>query len=207
MKGKFITFEGCEGSGKSTQLTLLKNTLEDMGISYVFTREPGGNPISEKIRSIILDGKNSAMTDECEALLYAAARVQVLNDVIAPALSEGKIVVSDRYVDSSFAYQGNARGLGFDFVARINSYAVENFTPDITVFLDIDPVSAFKRKNGADEDDRMEQAGIAFHLKVYEGYKKLAELYPQRFICVDAHSDAQTVHKNIISLLKDKGII
>lgn len=207
MRGKFITFEGCEGSGKSTQLRLLDGYLKEQKIEHVFTREPGGNPISEKIRAIILDAANSSMTDECEALLYAASRVQVLNDVIKPALKDGKLVVCDRYVDSSLAYQGVARGLGLEFVESVNSYAMKKFMPDVTVFLDIDPVSAFKRKHGADKNDRIERAGLDFHKKVYEGYKILEKRYPERFIAVDCSDDKYSTHKKIIKLLKDRGII
>lgn len=207
MRGKFITFEGCEGSGKSTQLRLLGEYLNEKKTDHVFTREPGGNPVSEKIRAIILDRNNAGMTDECEALLYAASRVQVLNDVIKPALQEGKLVVCDRYVDSSLAYQGIARGLGLEFVESINSYAMKNFMPDATVFLDIDPVSAFKRKHGADKNDRIERAGLAFHEKVYKGYKILEKRYPERFISVDCSGDKYSTHKKIIKILKDRGII
>lgn len=207
MRGKFVTFEGCEGSGKTTQQKLLGDYLNERKIRHIFTREPGGNPVSEKIRGIILDNKNAAMTDECEALLYAAARVQVLHDVISPALEEGTLVVCDRFIDSSFAYQGFARGLGFDFIAKINSYAIERFMPDVTVFLDIDPESAFIRKNGAEKDDRMEQAGAAFHKRVYEGYKILEEKYPERFFSVNAFDSAENIHKNIVKLLKEKGVL
>ena len=145
MRGKLISFEGCEGSGKSTKLKMLKALLDERGIDYLFTREPGGNPISERIRTVILDVQNGGMTAECEALLYAAARVQLLHDVIEPALSQGKLVVCDRYIDSSLAYQGEARGLGQAFVRKINAYAIENYLPDCTIFLDISPARAFER--------------------------------------------------------------
>ena len=153
MRGKFITFEGCEGSGKSTQLRLLSEYLDKLGVDYILTREPGGSEIAEQIRNIILNGKNTAMCDECEALLYAAARVQHLKEKIAPALDKGKLVICDRYVDSSLAYQGYARGLGREYIENINSLALERFAPDLTVFLDISPAEAFKRKHGADPDD------------------------------------------------------
>ena len=133
-KGKFVTFEGCDGCGKSTQLKLLSNYLQEKGIAHIFTREPGGGKISEEIRGILLNGKNSEMSDECEALLYAAARAQHIKDRVEPALAEGKLVVCDRYVDSSLAYQAYARGLGFDFVAKINAFALEKYLPDATVF-------------------------------------------------------------------------
>lgn len=126
MKGKFITFEGCEGSGKSTHVALFKEYLDRNGIDYIFLREPGGVSISEKIRSIILDVENKEMCDRAEALLYAAARAQLITEKIIPALNEGKLVVVDRYIDSSFAYQGYARGLGIDFIEKINSYAIDS---------------------------------------------------------------------------------
>ena len=176
VRGKFLVFEGCEGSGKSTQLRMLSEYLGKIGVNFIMTREPGGNPISEEIRKIILNGKNTAMCDECEALLYAAARIQHLKEIIEPALAAGKLVVCDRYVYSSLAYQGYARGLG-DYVKEINAYALTNYHPDMTVFLDISPEDAFKRKHGADENDRMEQLGLEFHKKVYAGYKELEKEY------------------------------
>ena len=124
MKGKFITFEGCEGSGKSTQVALFKSYLEKNDVDYVFTREPGGTKISEKIRTLILDVENSEMTDECEALLYASARAQLVKELIVPSLEEGKLVLCDRYIDSSIAYQAHARGIGEEFIKKINSYAI-----------------------------------------------------------------------------------
>ncbi len=176
VRGKFLVFEGCEGSGKSTQLRMLSEYLGKIGVNFIMTREPGGNPISEEIRKIILNGKNTAMCDECEALLYAAARIQHLKEIIEPALAAGKLVVCDRYVYSSLAYQGYARGLD-DYVKEINAYALTNYPPDMTVFLDISPEDAFKRKHGADENDRMEQLGLEFHKKVYAGYKELEKEY------------------------------
>ena len=138
-RGFFVTFEGCEGSGKSTQLKLLAQKLDQAGVDYMMTREPGGSRIAERIREIILDGKNTAMCDECEALLYAASRVQLLKEKLIPALEAGKLVICDRYVHSSLAYQGVARGLGEEYVADINSFALENCPPDLTIFLDIPP--------------------------------------------------------------------
>jgi dTMP kinase len=206
MKGKFITFEGCEGSGKSTQLKLLAEKLDEMGVDYMLTREPGGSEIAEKIREIILDGKNTEMCDECEALLYAAARAQHLMEKVAPALQRGTLVICDRYIDSSLAYQGIARGLGEKFVAEINSFAMDKFPPDLTVFLNISPKDAFERKHGADENDRMEQLGLAFHQRVYDGYLKLVEEYPR--ICpVDCSGTKYETAEKIVALLKEKGII
>ena len=206
VKGKFITFEGCEGSGKSTQLRLLSEDLGKEGIPYILTREPGGSSIAEQIRKIILDGRNMEMCDECEAHLYAAARMQHLKDTVVPALESGKLVICDRYVDSSLAYQGEARGLGMEYIAAINSQAIKNYSPDLTVFLNIPPDKAFKRKHGADKNDRMEKQGLDFHMKVYGGYLKLLQKYP-RICAVECGGTKFETNANIIALLKDKGII
>ena len=206
VRGKFITFEGCEGSGKSTQLRLLSEYLDKEGIPYILTREPGGSRIAEQIRKIILDGANTEMTDGCEALLYAAARLQHLKDTVEPALASGKLVICDRFVDSSLAYQGEARGLGTEYVASINALALEKYNPDLTVFLDIPPDEAFKRKHGADKDDRMEMQGMDFHMRVYGGYLKLLKLYP-RICAVDCRGTKYRTAENIVKLLKSKGII
>ncbi|MBO5851091.1 MAG: dTMP kinase [Clostridia bacterium] len=206
-KGKFITFEGCEGSGKSTQLSMFKEYLEKNGIDYIFLREPGGTEISEKIRSLILDVNNDKMTDECEALLYASARAQLVKEKILPALSEGKLVFCDRFIDSSFAYQAYARGLGMDFITSINSYAVNNCMPDCTIFLNISPDEAFKRKGGADEGDRLEQVGIEFHRKVFLGYTDLAKNNPLRFEKIYCLGSREQTHLNIINALKKRGVL
>lgn len=207
MKGKFITFEGCEGVGKSRQLKFLAEYLETSKIPHYFTREPGGDPISEKIRNLILDKDNSEMTDECEALLYAASRAQLLKKQIAPRLNAGELVICDRYFDSSFAYQAYARGLGVEFISKINEYAIKNFTPDFTVFLNLSPKDAFKRKGGVDVTDRVELCGMDFHNKVYEGYLELAKLYPERFIVIDASGEKWETREKILSALKEKGVL
>lgn len=206
MRGKFVTFEGCEGSGKSTQLRFLGEYLKETGVDFIMTREPGGSPIAEDIRKIILNGSYTEMCDECEALLYAAARLQHLKEVVEPALSAGKLVICDRYVDSSFAYQGYARGLGAEFIKNINSLALEKYPPDLTIFLDISPKDAFARKHGADLSDRMEKMGLEFHQKVYEGYKKLQKEY-SRFVAVDCSGTKFETAENIKELLKAKDII
>lgn len=206
MRGKFITVEGCEGSGKSTQLRLLSEKLDRLGIKYILTREPGGSDIAEQIRKIILDGKNSAMCDECEALLYAAARVQHLKEIVKPALDCGTLVICDRYVDSSLAYQGYARGLGEQFIEQINSYALQEFPPDLTLFLNISPDAAFERKHGADKNDRIEQLGMDFHRKVYAGYLALCEKYA-RIAPVDCSGTKAQTSEKIFNILVEKGII
>ncbi len=206
-RGKFITFEGCDGCGKSTQLRLLSEYLTAKNIPHIFTREPGGGKISEAIREILLNGKNAEMTDACEALLYAASRVQHLADRVEPALAEGKLVICDRYADSSTAYQAYGRGLGTDFVEQINAYAMQHYAPDVTIFIDLPPEEAFRRKHGADENDRLEQAGADFHKRVYDGYKKVAEKYPERIVCVDGRQTPQEIFRDVLSVLQTRGCI
>lgn len=207
MRGRFITFEGGEGVGKSTQLKLMQDYLQSHNIDAVFLREPGGNMISEKIRAIILDTANKAMTGMCEALLYSAARAQLIQEVIRPALQEGKFIVCDRFIDSTFAYQGVARGLGADKIDILNKLACGDILPDLTIFLDLPPQKAFERKGGADKDDRLEQEGMDFHMRVYDGYKQACEMYPDRIVDIDCSQDANTIHQKIISILQQKGLL
>lgn len=205
-KGYFVTLEGGEGSGKSTQLKLLEDYLDKGGYDVIYTREPGGTPISEEIRKILLGGKNVEMCDETEALLFAAARAQHIKEKILPAIADGKTVVCDRYVHSSLVYQGYARGLG-EFVEKVNSYALENCMPDVTIFLDITPERAFARKGGADADDRLEQSGIDFHRRVYDGYVRMAEKFPDHFVRVNADRGIDEVFAEILDTLRQKGVI
>lgn len=207
MSGKFITFEGCEGVGKSSQIRRLKNYLDENKIECVVTREPGGNAISEKIRGIILDSQNKEMCDICETLLYAAARAQHINDIIKPNLKAGKLVICDRYTDSTYAYQGSGKGLGKDFINQLNQLSVNGVNPDLTIFLDLEPVEAFKRKGGADKNDRLENLSIDFHQLVYLGYKEIEKNDPGRFCAIDASGTALETHAKIIELLKSKNII
>lgn len=206
MRGAFITFEGCEGSGKSTQIRLLSEKLTAIGADFIVTREPGGSDVAEQIRKIILDGKNVAMCDECEALLYAAARIQHLKEIVEPALAAGKLVICDRYVDSSLAYQGAARGLGEKYIEDINAVALDCYPPDLTVFLNISPERAFERKHGADKGDRMEQQGIDFHRRVYEGYLSLLKKYP-RICAVECGGTKYETAERVFALLKEKGLV
>lgn len=207
MKGKFITLEGCEGVGKSTQVRLLKEYIEKSGIDAIFTREPGGVPICEAVRGVILNKDFTEMSPICEALLYAASRAQLVSEVIKPALDEGKLVFCDRYVDSSFAYQGYARNLGLDRIEAINAPAIDGAVPDITIFLDLPPEQAFSRKGGRDKSDRMELETIQFHNTVYEGYKAVAKKYPDRVVCIKPLGTKFETHKLIVDVLKDRGII
>ncbi len=207
MANRFITFEGCEGSGKSTQLRLLKEYLQKNGIDAIFAREPGGTDIGEKIRAVILDKNNEKLSDSCEALLYASARAQLVDEVILPSIKQNKLIVLDRYIDSSFAYQAYARGLGFDFVEQINSYAIKNCLPSLTIFLNIDPERAFLRKGGVDTTDRVELAGLDFHKRVYGGYLELLDKYPERIKAIDCSGSVYQTHQKIINVLKDNNII
>jgi len=196
MKGIFISFEGPDGSGKTTQIKRFAEFLENRGYSVIMTREPGGTRISEKIRSIILDPDNAEMDGMTEALLYAAARAQHVAQLIRPSLEEGKIVLTDRFMDSSIAYQGYGRDLG-DKIRIINEYAVGDTHPDLTFFLDIDPLDGLKRAKNRDELDRLEQESLDFHKAVYEGYLKLSEIYKDRYVHIDASKSVEDIFKDI----------
>ncbi|MGN0796885.1 MAG: dTMP kinase [Christensenellales bacterium] len=206
-RGRFITFEGCEGVGKSTQIALLRDYFEDNGVKALFLREPGGSKISEEIRKLILSTDNVGMTKECEALLYSASRAQLIGQVIRPALDRGEIVVCDRFTDSTFAYQGVARGLGEDYVDSLNALACGDVMPDLTIFLDLEPKLGFARKGGADKDDRIEQENRTFHDEVYRGYKIACERYSDRIVAIDAGGEIAQVHEAIISTLRQRGIV
>ncbi len=190
-KGLFITFEGGDGSGKSTQINILKEKLADKGFDIHITREPGGTAISEKIREIILDRSNSEMTAMTEAMLYAAARAQLVEQIIRPAVSSGKIVICDRFVDSSIAYQAYGRNLG-DAVGVINSFAVGDCMPDMTILLKVDPEEGSRRIAGR-EQDRIETASVDFHRRVYEGYLELERKYPERVVGIDARRTIEEI--------------
>lgn len=200
----FITFEGCEGVGKSTQLAMLKEYMQSTGQKAVYVREPGGTDISEQIRRVILDPSNTDMTAETEALLYAAARAQLVKTVIKPALERGETVICDRYIDSSVAYQGYARGLGADFVNSINSYAVENALPDVTVFIDLRPSLSFR---SVCRNDRLEREEAAFHDKVYDGYIAQSKACSDRFVPIKPEKERKDTNSKIISVLRERGAI
>ncbi len=198
MEGRFITIEGTDGGGKSTQIEKLVEYLKSMGREVVVTREPGGTNISEKLREILLDAKNSEMTDITEALLYAASRAQHVEEKILPAVKEGKIVICDRFLDSSIVYQGYARGLDIEMIKTINSFALSKIKPDITLFFDIRPEIGILRKKNMHELDRMEQEKIDFHNKVYNGYKALLNENPERIKRIDAEKTIDEVYKQVI---------
>ncbi|MFI3167277.1 MAG: dTMP kinase [Bacillota bacterium] len=203
-EGKFIAFEGTEGVGKSTQVKLICEHLEKKNIPYILTREPGGCDISEKIRNIILDGNNKTMTDQTEALLYAASRTQHLEEVILPNLAKGKLVICDRYVFSSVAYQGYGRKI-LDFVMKANSHAFETRIPDLNIFLDLSPEEAFKRKGGADKSDRLETSGDEFFERVYNGFKILEKR--DDFVSIDTRGNVEQTFDLIVKALEEKGIL
>ena len=203
----FITLEGSEGVGKSTQVRLLKEYCQKNGIDAVFTREPGGSKIAEDIREIILSTDNGGMSDVCEALLYSAARAQHLADVVLPALEAGKLVLCDRFIDSTFAYQGYAKGLGTALVDELNRIAIGDCVPDLTIFLDLAPEESFARKGGADKTDRLELLSPAFHRRVYEGYRLLAEREPERFVSVRPTGTKYETAEKVYALLAERGII
>ena len=185
-QGVFITLEGNDGAGKTTVCMGLRKELEARGYSVVYTREPGGVKIAEDIRKVILNVDNVGMEPECEALLYAAARMEHLNKKVIPSLKEGKVVLCDRYLDSSIAYQGVARGLGLENILKINSFALDHL-PDLTIFIDVKPEVALKRLSLRDKTDRLDLETIDFHNKVYEGYHEALKLYPERFVVIDGN--------------------
>ena len=194
-RGLFITFEGPDGSGKSTQVEYLREYFAEKGIPGVFTREPGGTEIGEKIRGIILDRHNAEMGDMTEALLYADSRAQHVEEKIRPALEQGMVVVCDRYVDSSVAYQGYGRNMG-EQIREINRYAIQDCVPDLTFLIEIDPREGRKRIQAGDRD-RMEKQALAFHRRVYRGYQQMAALEPQRFVVIDGTQDRETMRRQI----------
>jgi dTMP kinase len=196
MKGIFITFEGPDGSGKTTQIRLLADYLESKGYPVVMTREPGGTRISEDIRKIILDPSNKEMDGMTEALLYAAARAQHVAQLIRPSVEEGKILLSDRFMDSSIAYQGYGRELG-DKIRIINEYAVGGMQPDLTFFLDLDAEEGMERAEKREKLDRMEQESLAYHRKVYEGYMELSKIYKERYVIIDASRSISEIAEEI----------
>ena len=197
--GMFITLEGSDGSGKTTQIELLKEYFEERGPDVVITREPGGTGISEKIRDIILDKDNTEMVPMTEALLYAASRAQHVAEKIKPALEQGRTVICDRFTDSSIAYQGFGRGLG-DCVRIINEYAVGGIVPDITFLMKMDP-KVGKDRISEDEQDRLEREKMDFHRKVYDGYIALEKKY-DRIVGIDASGSIEDIHREIVSYIE-----
>lgn len=202
---KFITFEGGEGSGKSTVMKDVATRLEKEGYKLVLTREPGGTPIAEEIRNVILDKANTKMDPRTEALLYAASRRQHLVEKIWPALERGEIVLCDRYLDSSLAYQGGARGLGVDEVLSINMFATEGEYPDLTLLFDLEPEEGLKRieKNKGREVNRLDLEKLEFHKKVRDNFHALAKKYSTRYVVIDASKPLNEVEDEVYKIIKE----
>lgn len=200
--GLFVTFEGVEGSGKTTLINRLYDEMLRLGYPVVKTREPGGNKISEQIRNIILDVDNCEMDYRTEALLYAASRRQHLVEVIRPALEAGATVICDRFLDSSLAYQGHARGLGIEKVYDINLYATEGILPDVTVYIDVAPEEGLSRiTNSHRKVDRLDLETAAFHTKVREGYLFVAGMFPDRIRVVDGSQPLDRIYADIKTIV------
>ena len=203
-RGWFITFEGPDGSGKTTISTNVYQQLKTEGFDVIYTREPGGIEIAEKIRQIILDPKNTAMDKKTEALLYAASRRQHLVEKILPALNDNKIVICDRFVDSSLAYQGVGREIGIDQVRLINEFAIEGKYPDLTIFLDIDPVKGLSRIADRHYRDRLDREKEQFHLLVAEGYNQLKEIFKDRYVIVNADRQVYDIVNEAVNVIKKR---
>lgn len=199
----FITFEGPEGSGKTSVANKLVEHLISLGYPIVFTREPGGTPIAEEIRNVILDKKNTALDARAEALLYAASRRQHLVEKVWPALKDGKIVICDRYLDSSLAYQGGARGLGVDNILAINEFATEKTMPDLTLLFDLEPEVGFARiaANKNREVNRLDLETKSFHIKVRETFLELSKKYSSRYRIVDASQGFDEVFNAALAII------
>ena len=201
-RGVFVSLEGVDGSGKSTQAAILRDLLAQGGVDVVSLREPGGTAISEKVRALVLDPANAEMCDECELLLYEASRAQLVRQVVEPALAAGGVVVCDRFLDSTFAYQAAGRGLDAGLVRRANELGSCGFLPDRTVIFDIDPARALARatRGGA---DRLERSGLALQERVRAAYLELAREQPGRVRVVDAAGTVGEVTGRLVACLAD----
>src|SRR4030066_801371 len=210
MKGIFITFEGIDGSGKTTQIELLHSFLKQSAFDVVLTREPGGTDIGDKIRKILLDSKNIQMSYRAETMLFLASRAELVSRIIQPSLNQGKIIICDRFFDSTIVYQGIARQLGAEKILDMSLWATENIIPDLTFLLSIDAWECENRiKNGKKKKDRIEKEEIDFKSKIQEGYMQLAGKYKERFVivdgCLDMESVFAVVKSNTLRVLRSKG--
>ena len=196
-EGAFLSIEGLDGSGKTTQIRLITDAMDRYGFEVVHSREPGGCKVSEKIRQVLLDKDNVGMTDVTEALLYAAARAQHVQEVICPAVKAGKVLLCDRFVDSSVAYQGGGRQLGVQKILDINAPAVDGCMPMTTIYLDIDHETSLKRRSAASELDRMEMEADSFHARTEAAYRELIARDPQRFVVVDATMTPEEIGREV----------
>ena len=204
-RGIFISFEGIDGCGKSTQVKMLVEYLNQSGSETIMVREPGGTKISEEIRDILLNRHLDNICDRTEALLMTGSRSQLTNEIILPSLKKGLNVVADRYYDSTLAYQGGGRELDLEWLIKLNHFATYNLDPNITFFIDIDPKEAQKRKN--QEEDRIERAGIDLQARVRNAYIELAQRFKERYVSIDGNSSLNTIHEKIINEIKMKQLI
>jgi len=210
MKGIFITFEGIEGSGKSTQLELLAKGLEAKGLQVIKTQEPGGTRIGAMIRKILLDPRNKVIEPMTELMLYEASRAQHIKEVILPSIREGRIVLCDRFSDATIAYQGYGRGLSLDEIKGLEALITDGLRPSLTILLDIDPEKGLLRakkrieKDSSIREGRIEQEGFSFHKRVREGYLKIAEGEPDRIKVIMADGSREEVHRKIIEVVKER---
>lgn len=204
-RAKFVTIEGCDGSGKTTQIKLLQEYFQEHNINAKFTREPGGTILAERIRQVILDSDTGDIDPGAEFLLYTASRLEHISKIIKPSLESGQTVICDRFVDSSMAYQGFARGLGIDYIEKIFNITSPDMWPDLTIFLDVIPSNAYNRQG--DEADRIEKEGEVFQNKVYEGYSRLAKRYHKRIVKIDGTKSVQEVFEAILKVLRERKII
>ncbi|MDP2906269.1 MAG: dTMP kinase [Candidatus Omnitrophota bacterium] len=202
MRGKFITFEGSEGCGKSTQSRLLCAYLRSKGCDVLYLREPGATKISEKVRKVLLDKKNDAMSIECEMLLYMAARAQIVAECIKPALEKGRMVICDRFLDSTIAYQGYGLGMDIGFIKSIGSFVTQGICPDLTILLDVPLKKGLKHRDG--RQDRIEQRSLSYHGRVRRGYFKLAKAEPSRIRIVKIQRDLHQTQENIRMIIKNE---
>jgi dTMP kinase len=200
---RFITFEGPDGSGKSTQLKLAAGWLQDLGVPLLTTREPGGTPIGEEIRRLVHDTRRTEMAREAEILLYSASRAQHVAEVILPALRAGKVVLCDRFYDSTYAYQGYGRGLPMEPLQLITRFATQNLVPDLTLYLDISPeIGIQRRESGGDVLNRLDRETLDFHRRAREGYLKLIQAEPGRWRMVNGTGTPEEVHRAVKKVLK-----
>jgi dTMP kinase len=211
---RFITFEGIEGSGKTTQIQMLSNHFEETGIDHVLTREPGGTPIGDQVRKLVLSPANRDMTPACEMLLYTAARAQHIDQVIRPSLGDGRVVLCDRFQDATLAYQGYGRGLPLDLIVSLHDLEVLSLRPDLTLLFDIEVRQAVERarsreRTKARDESRFEQEDLEFHERVRSGYLELAHQEPERFVVLDARGPVAEVHQRVLAavdrFLKTRG--
>ncbi len=204
MKGFFITFEGTEGSGKTTVIEKVEQYYTEKGYQVIRTREPGGSKIAEDIRNVILDVNNTNMDSITEAMLYAASRRQHLVEKVIPYTEKGYIVLCDRFIDSSLAYQGHARGLGIDKVYQLNLIATNGLLPDATIYVDVRPEVGLARiKTNNREQNRLDLEKLSFHDKVYEGYRIVSEMFKERFKVINGEQDREAVFNDTIKVLNE----